>query len=79
VQLIKNKPSEPPLAASASGSAFSNSLPYLSAMQPTAKTALTLLFCFKSFAAKSVSIESFFAASINPQVLTNTASASLGS
>jgi hypothetical protein len=48
-------------------------------MQPTAKTALTLLFCFKSFAAKRVSMLSFFAASINPQVLTNTASASLGS
>jgi len=48
-------------------------------MHPTAKTALTLLFCFKSFAANKVSILSFLAASINPQVLTNTASASLGS
>ena len=57
--------------ASASGSEEANSLPYRSARHPTATTFLPV-----SAAASRVSIESFLAASTNPQVFTTTTSAS---
>ncbi|CAB4649451.1 unannotated protein [freshwater metagenome] len=65
--------------ASASGRAVASSLPYLSAIHPTATTAFVTPFPFKEWAWIKASIESFLALSMNPQVLITAISAFVGS